>query len=260
MGNNAVTGLRRVSGRGTPGNGRSSASPWNGPPAPPAQPGLARRVLDRAPLAPTILGACLAVGLVRVLAVLGRPVTPYGDPAIIEIQTRMAIRFQALLGPYSRFGWHHPGPAYFYALAPFYALAGHSMAALVLGQLVINATAAIAVVLIIRRRLGEGVARWAAAAVGVYVAVSGPAVLLYVWNPLILSLPFLLMVVLVAVAATGSLPALAWAAVAGTFVGQSDVSAVPEVALVLVLGLVAMGARVVCDRRRGQAGRRPRRG
>jgi hypothetical protein len=38
-----------------------------------------------------------------------------GDYAALELYTRLAAQGRQLLGPYSRFGFHHPGPAYFYA-------------------------------------------------------------------------------------------------------------------------------------------------
>jgi hypothetical protein len=60
--------------------------------------------------------------MIRVLA--GRAgVTLYGDQALIAIASRRAADFVQLLGPYSRTGFHHPGPAVFYLLAPFVELA-----------------------------------------------------------------------------------------------------------------------------------------
>ena len=52
------------------------------------------------------------------------------DMAVIESYTLLASRAELLLGAYSRFQWHHPGPLYFYLLAPFYALSGEKTAGL----------------------------------------------------------------------------------------------------------------------------------
>jgi len=47
-----------------------------------------------------------------------------GDLALIESATFAASRFERTLGPYSQFGFAHPGPLPFYVLAPFYRLFG----------------------------------------------------------------------------------------------------------------------------------------
>ena len=47
-----------------------------------------------------------------------------GDLALTELQTRDVGHNWIDLGPYSRDGWSHPGPALFYALAPLYRLLG----------------------------------------------------------------------------------------------------------------------------------------
>ncbi|MGZ8735026.1 MAG: hypothetical protein ACXW1M_07545, partial [Acidimicrobiia bacterium] len=46
------------------------------------------------------------------------------DDALIELQTRDVGTRAVFLGPYSRFGWYHPGPALFYVLAVPYRLLG----------------------------------------------------------------------------------------------------------------------------------------
>ncbi|MCB1167166.1 MAG: hypothetical protein KDK33_13475 [Leptospiraceae bacterium] len=45
-----------------------------------------------------------------------------GDPALAEMAVQEAGQFERILGPYSRFGWNHPGPLVYYLLWPFYAL------------------------------------------------------------------------------------------------------------------------------------------
>ncbi len=47
-----------------------------------------------------------------------------GDGAALELRVLRAVRGVQFLGPYSRFGWSHPGPAYFYLASPFYELFG----------------------------------------------------------------------------------------------------------------------------------------
>jgi hypothetical protein len=47
-----------------------------------------------------------------------RGASPASDFALLELSTGEALRGAQLLGPYSRFGWRHPGPAYVYLQAP----------------------------------------------------------------------------------------------------------------------------------------------
>src|SRR5262245_66208172 len=86
-----------------------------------------------------VCGALALSGAAILVARGGRPVTPVSDTAVIESYTLYASRAQLLVGPYSRYGWHHPGPLYFYLLAPVYVLAGSSSPGLNAGALLINA-------------------------------------------------------------------------------------------------------------------------
>ena len=64
------------------------------------------------------------------------------DLAILEIRTIEAGRGRQVVGPYSRFGWSHPGPAEFYLLLPAYLLSGRKTAGLGLGAVVLNMASA----------------------------------------------------------------------------------------------------------------------
>jgi hypothetical protein len=76
------------------------------------------------PLSIVVLPLAFVVGLVKVVATYGRPYYHYGDQAILALRVGDAMKFHAEVGPYSRFGWSHPGPALFYLLAPVYSLSG----------------------------------------------------------------------------------------------------------------------------------------
>ena len=56
-----------------------------------------------------------------------------------------------MVGPYSRFGWNHPGPFYFYLQAPLYALGGHKAASLYAGALAINLLAILTLAWVVSR-------------------------------------------------------------------------------------------------------------
>lgn len=83
---------------------------------------------------PTLgLATLLALPIVSIVLELVRyPVREIAlnDHALLELDTLYASRGELLLGAYSRYGWHHPGPAPFYLAAPFYALGGHTSTSL----------------------------------------------------------------------------------------------------------------------------------
>lgn len=161
-----------------------------------------------------------------------------GDQAIIETGTRAAAHFTQLLGPYDRFGWHHPGPAYFYLLSLPYHLLGPGGRAETVGEVGIVALAALAVVVAVGRRTSWACWLWAGLCMAVLCRAIDFANIAYVWNPLAVIVPTTLVVVLGALALGGSGLALVGVAVCGTICVQTDVATAPLVALV-ALGSVA---------------------
>src|SRR5687767_5787442 len=74
-----------------------------------------------------------------------------GDGAALELGTLHAAAGTQLLGPYSRFGWNHPGPAFFYLALPIYELCDRRGSALNLFAFMCNAVVAILIVREARR-------------------------------------------------------------------------------------------------------------
>ena len=183
------------------------------------------------------------------LARAARPAYPVSDIALTELYTREAARGRLLVGPYSRFGWHHPGPMLFYLLAPAYAIGGRNTAALHAGALVLSMIAsAVAIAAGLRREPPLAIALAGAVAL---VAVRLPSLIVSPWNPHAVVLPALALVAVSATAAAGDAAALAIVAAASAFVAQSDAALVPF-AGVLVLAAVAgaiAAARRDADRR-----------
>lgn len=62
-------------------------------------------------------GGLLVLLLVRNHGLFGHPVYEAGDPAANSILTLQAKHFALMTGHYSRVGFHHPGPAFFYVQA-----------------------------------------------------------------------------------------------------------------------------------------------
>ena len=79
------------------------------------------------------------------------PIVTSSDLAITELYTELATRGELLVGPDSRFAWNHPGPIYFYVLAPLYAAGGHRAAALFAAAVAINLAAILTLVWVVRR-------------------------------------------------------------------------------------------------------------
>ncbi len=187
------------------------------------------------------------------------------DLALIDLHTREALRWRQELGPFDRYGWHHPGPTYYYLLATVARVLGSGARAEFVGATLINGLAAVGVVWVVRRRAGAVAAAWAAACVAalcLQLAMTGPADLTYSesrlgalvspWNPTVVILPLLLTVVLAA-ASVRSWRALLGAVLVGSFVVQTDISTLPLVAASLVLGATSLAATSRTRRRTARA-------
>jgi hypothetical protein len=190
-------------------------------------------------------GAALT-GLIAVLTTFGRSLYVFtGDQAVLALGVQDALGLHAQLGPYSRFGWNHPGPAFSYLLAPLYAVSDHNPRAFFFGSLLINAAAAVSVVAVVRRRAGEWCSRASAALVCCAVLAAGVSTVTYFWNPDVEALPVLLVLVLGAAAIAGSGLSLVAMAVVGTYCVQTDVGTGPTVGVVSVLAALGYGVFVV---------------
>jgi hypothetical protein len=207
----------------------------------------ARRIIATAsrlvPVSILVVLVPAVVGTVKVLSSLHQTFVSFGDVAVIESAIRDTLGGHQLLGPYSHFGWFHPGPAYFYVMAPLYWVLGGNARALFLGAFLINVGCAVAIVAVLRARAGEWPARWAALIVGglLFFSQASSLSLYNPWNPALLALPFLLVMVLAAVAATGSTVSLLSAVVVGSFLIQTELGTAPAVLAVLVVGAVLWG-------------------
>jgi hypothetical protein len=199
------------------------------------------------------VAAPFVVGIVRILADRPRPVL-YGDQALIALGVHRAIRFEQLLGPYSRDGFHHPGPAMFYLLAPFAWLFHPIGAGMYLGATTINGAALVAAVAVLWRRAGSPAALWAGGVIGAYSLFVGTGTFREPWNPYMVVAPAVLFTVLWAAALTGSPASMVWALVTGSYMVQTDIATAPFVAAMSAV-LLAAAARRAAQSRRGPGGR-----
>jgi hypothetical protein len=165
-----------------------------------------------------------------------RGASPASDFALLELSTGEAARGAQLLGPYSRFGWRHPGPIYFYLLAPFYLMSGASSASLPVAVLVINWAALLGIVACLHRWADDVVTSYLALPLAMaYGAYLGPGFLYNIWNPAITVLPLGVLLVLCAGLACGRTAALPIVAATGSFLVQTHVGYLPCAATAMLI-------------------------
>jgi hypothetical protein len=165
-----------------------------------------------------------------------------GDYAGLELATRYVPSGRTLLGPYSRFGFSHPGPLYFYALAPVYALCGSTSAGIFAGACAVNAVSVMTIVGAVR------IATTRVHAVAVALVLLGwlgafGSVCALPWNPLVVVLPLMAFLVLAALVATGSWRALPFCVLAGAFAAETHLSTIPAVAGIALTMAVVVALR-----------------
>ncbi len=209
--------------------------------SPPAggEPALLRGQGRLPPLWALLMAVCLAPLALLVTVLAGsQDIAVGGDQAVIELAIREAASADRTLGPYSRYGWSHPGPFWYYLLAVPYQLLGSSSTALYLSAGLLHLVVAGLVVLTVDRWMGRLSALVAASGVVLAQLVLGAEVFRTVWNPYALLLPTALFLVLAAAAANGSAVGLAAAALVATFLVQTHISAALPVAAVAAITAV----------------------
>lgn len=210
------------------------------------------------------IGAIAAISLAPFFVLIARSThaswTATGDYSLIEMRARdVGTSSSPLVGPYSRFGWNHPGPALFYAFAaPYRAFLSHGTG-LLAGAALVGAISTIAIVVVlIRRSPSLLVAAFGVLLFALLVRTLGAGFLWDPWNPYVIVLPFLAFVGFAWWAATGEARTLPFAIGFGSFVVQTHVSLAVEVValLLLALGWLSLTAHGAETRRRLRRSRR----
>ena len=173
------------------------------------------------------VAALLFILVVLTIARSSSHTFPVSDDAIIELSTLNAAQGHQRLGPYSRYAWHHPGPALFYLLAPFYSGSGGRSAGLASGALTINVAALAALLWLLLRFGGPALALAFAVAAAFYVSRLG-GLLVSSWNAhaAILTAAAILVSGAAAAAAAGAIPLFA---ILASFALQTHVATLPVV-------------------------------
>jgi hypothetical protein len=187
---------------------------------------------------------------------VGDDYLPSADQAWIELQIRDIGRRSVLLGPYSRFGWFHPGPILYYLLWLPYRITGSTSLSICFAALTLNAVALVGIAFVAKRRGGLALMLLALFLSGLLMSSLGAQFFRDVWNPSITILPFVLVVLLAWSISCGEAWAVPVGAGVGTFLVQTHVSYGVTTATVLAAGLV--GAAITLWRRRADEQHRDR--
>jgi hypothetical protein len=167
-----------------------------------------------------------------------------GDLSVLALGILDAQQGERFIGPYSRFGWNHPGPIYFYTLLPLYALLGSPAAALYVGATLIGLFALLGLIHISWTSFRDGDRSWLALT-PILLLAHLPAIVgaeVRPWNPAVVVLPFALLLLTAARLANGHTSALPWAVGLHAFVTQTHVTTALAASSVLA-GAVFFAAR-----------------
>ncbi len=162
-----------------------------------------------------------------------------GDPALLELGTRQTARGHNLLGPYSRYQFNHPGPAYFFLMLPSYYLSGQRHGSFLLTAVALNLVAVLLICLVVWRErwavvLGSGLL------LSLFLASLGTDKLYSAWNPDIPLLAFGAAIFSFAAAAAGRKAYLVPAIGLATLAVQSHVAFAASVGLVALTTTLAL--------------------
>ena len=201
------------------------------------------------PSNPLWTGACLVAAIIITALVMwpiidaGRAALdlvwrPSGDWAVLTMRVEDVGRHTPLVGPYSRFGWNHPGPLMYWLLALPYHFFGDRPEAILTAAATLNALTVAALSAVAWRRGRLPLVALTMAATAILIHGLGPAMIRDPWNPFITLLPLALTVFLVWSVIEGDYwmwPALAFVA---SFELQSHIGYLPM--LLMLAGAIAV--------------------
>jgi hypothetical protein len=202
---------------------------------------------DWALVAVTVLPV-LALAVVALVSV-GHGYHGADDNAMTELRISDIGAHWPQLGPFSRDGWSHPGPALFYALVLPYRLTGSHSNGLLVGAALVNAAAMAGTVLLARRRGGTAFALAVALGTLVLTQSLGLSFFWNPWNPLITVVPFGLAVLATWCVLCGDVWCLPLLAAVGTFCVQTHVGYLPLVGVLAAIAALGTVLRARSVRR-----------
>ena len=220
--------------------------------------------ITRLRVAGPLLAALFATAPFLVNAVIlavKRPVIVFdGDPALDEMGLIRASHLEQLVGNYSRYGFSHPGPAWFYVLDAVYQPLGSQSWGAPVATLTLQAVMVLLIVVLAWRAGGAPVAIFTSVVLLAYTSIIGPELFRNFWPPFAVILPMAVLLLAAALGAAGSTPALAGSLVIGSYEAQTHVGTVPTVAAIVITAFALRAAFGFIERRSPESmrARRPR--
>lgn len=198
----------------------------------------ARRHRDRRKIAAVVVTALVVAPIMwTALHAAVSHWIPTGDWAVIELHTRdVGTSATPLVGPYSRFGWNHPGPMLYWFLALPYRLSGSSSASLLVGAALLNIIAVAGTGWFAWRRGGLRLVAISMCGTALVVHHMGTRMLEDPWNPSITVLPLALFMMASWSAIEGDVYGPVVTAVTGSFLVQSHIGFAP---IIVPLGIAS---------------------
>jgi hypothetical protein len=195
----------------------------------------------------------LAVSAIGMSVRYGGSYQPVGDLASAELITRDVGRYAVQIGPFSRDGWHHPGPAMYYLFALPYRLLGSTSIAMNVAALVVNGASVAGMAVIARRRGGAALMLVTLLGCALIMRSLGPDLVRLPWNPYVTVLPYGLLVFLTWSLTCRDRWALPLAVVVTSYVAQTHIGYVVLAVPLLVFGAVGLVVSTVLEVRRRDA-------
>ena len=121
---------------------------------------------------------------------------PSGDWAVLTLRVEDVGRHTPLVGPYSRFGWNHPGPLMYWLLAVPYHLFGDKPEAILTAAATLNALTVAGIGALAWRRGRLPLVALTMAAIALLIHGLGPSTIRDPWNPFLTLLPLALLTLL----------------------------------------------------------------
>jgi len=156
-----------------------------------------------------------------------------GDLAITEMDVINAMHGHLLLGPYSRVGFHHPGPLFSYLTVPLYSLLG--VTGILITALCIHFISVVTILVCSLRAAGKKFFLCNALFIALLLYSKPQGFFLSYWCPFVTVLAFGAFVFVCLQLSRGSLRALPYIVIAGSFLCQEHVLYVPVVAICFFL-------------------------
>ncbi|MBF0527217.1 MAG: hypothetical protein HQK56_19220, partial [Deltaproteobacteria bacterium] len=167
----------------------------------------------------------------------------WGDQALLEINVIKASQGQQFLGAYSRYGFKHPGPFFFYLAVPFYHFIGET--GLRITALIIN-LGSILSILWVSRRLATGLFCWVGVLLSAYISHPNVyPILPDYWNPFIGIFPLGAYAFFCLMICGGQARYLPLAAIFGSFMVQTHLGYLPAAVLLCSIALICCWSKPV---------------